>query len=102
MLGNNEYLTNSRELVRIEKEYLSNKLKEFDCFDVFPSVVNYLLIKMKKGCLSATELKRKLFDEGILIRDCSNFKGLNNRYFRIAVRTRKENSQLIAAMKRIL
>ena len=37
--------------------------------------------------------------KGILIRDCSNYRGLTKGYYRIAVKTEEENRQLIDAMK---
>ncbi len=39
---------------------------------------------------------------GILVRDCSTFPGLDSRYIRIAVRTRRENSRLIRALRKLL
>jgi threonine-phosphate decarboxylase len=44
-------------------------------------------------------LQKKLLQRGILIRDCSTFRGLNQDYVRVAVRTRKENIQLVKALK---
>ena len=35
----------------------------------------------------------------ILIRDCSNYQGLEKDYYRIAVKTRQENERLIAVMR---
>jgi len=47
-------------------------------------------------------LSRKLGHLGILIRDCSNFKGLDTHYFRVAVKKRKENLRLLALLKEVL
>ena len=41
----------------------------------------------------------KLKEHHILIRDCSNYRGLTEGYFRIAVKTRKDNRRLIKTMK---
>ena len=37
-----------------------------------------------------------------MIRDCSNFRGLNNNYIRVAVKTRKENQRLVHALERTM
>ena len=42
-----------------------------------------------------------LMDDKILIRDCSNFPGLTQGWYRIAVRSREENRQLIDALHQI-
>jgi cobyric acid synthase CobQ len=39
---------------------------------------------------------------GIAIRVCTSFQGLDERYFRIAVRTGEENAQLLAALREVL
>jgi threonine-phosphate decarboxylase len=37
--------------------------------------------------------------KGILIRDCSNFRGLDDGYIRIAVKSRRKNKKLIKILK---
>lgn len=65
----------------------------------FPSETNFILCCLPKG--SAAQLKDYLVEcEGILIRDASNFRGLSNRHFRIAVQTPDENDLLIKAIER--
>src|SRR6185369_11758105 len=66
---------------------------------VFPGAVNYLLLQIKCG-MTAAALQEKLLAERILIRDCSNFTGLDGRFFRVAVRTGEENDRLLGALER--
>jgi threonine-phosphate decarboxylase len=40
--------------------------------------------------------------KGILIRDCSNYHGLEDGDCRIAVKTHEENVELIKALKEVL
>ena len=42
---------------------------------------------------------RKVIKGKILIRDCGNYRGLSNGYYRIAVKTHKENEKLISQLK---
>jgi len=73
---------------------LTNDLNEIG-IETFPSYANYILFRDE----------RPLFDEllsrGILIRDCSDFRGLNKGYFRTAVKTFEENDVLIEALREI-
>ncbi|HEY5973311.1 MAG TPA: threonine-phosphate decarboxylase, partial [Geobacteraceae bacterium] len=55
---------------------------------------NYLLVELTDGT-SADALTARLRRERLLIRSCSNFPGLDSRFFRVAVRTRTENEQLL-------
>lgn len=43
-----------------------------------------------------------LLKEGILIRDCKNYRGLEKGYYRVAVKRHKENKKLMDAMRKIL
>ena len=52
---------------------------------VYPSRANYLL------CRSERPLFEALLEKRIAVRDCSNYPGLDGRYFRVAVRSRGDN-----------
>ncbi len=84
--------------VEQERTFLKEQLSLFPRLKVYPSRANFLLIEIDGGMTSA-ELKERLLQKWILIRDCANFIGLSNRFFRIAVRTRAENSRLIEHLK---
>jgi threonine-phosphate decarboxylase len=46
-------------------------------------------------------LTEKLRERGILIRDCGNYPGLTQGYYRVAVRKRNENTRLIKALREL-
>ncbi len=48
--------------------------------------------------LNNLDLKDEMIKHNILIRSCSNYEGLNNSFYRIAVRTREENEKIITAL----
>lgn len=87
-LADTEYLIKSREVIKTERKYLSEELKKLG-FTVFPSDANFILVKGEEG------LSGKLLERGILIRCCENFRGLDGRFYRIAVKTHAENAELI-------
>jgi threonine-phosphate decarboxylase len=57
---------------------------------------------LKSKYAKASLIKKKLVERGILIRDVSNFRYLDDRFFRVAIKRRKENERLIEALKGIL
>jgi len=60
-----------------------------------------MLVQLRIGKASA--LKDYLAGEhGILIRDASNFTGLNEQFFRIATQTPEENDRLVAAIAKFM
>jgi L-threonine-O-3-phosphate decarboxylase len=99
-LKDQEHLRVTRELIKKEKTQLLTELAEIKSFKIFQPDANFFFIDIRKSGLTATELKNKLLREGILIRDCTSFRGLDQYYIRVAVKTRVENEQLIEALKR--
>ncbi len=94
-----EFIKNSRLLISRSKRQLQEMLQEISWLKVYPSETNFFLIEITKRGLTSTELKEGLARKGLLIRDCSDFDGLNNRFFRVAVRRTEENKKLIEHLK---
>ena len=81
-----------------ECDYVGRRLTEMGGMEVWPSKTNFLLVQLRNGKASA--LKDYLAKEHqILIRDCSNFEGLDERFFRIAVQSPEENELLLSAIE---
>ena len=62
---------------------------------VYPSETNFLLLEILKKDLTSTKVTSKLAKKGFLVRDCKDFDGLDNKFFRITVRKPEENNKLI-------
>ena len=97
-----DYMARSRALVRQEREYLLSGLQSLPGLQSFPSMVNYLLVKITRPDWSAASLRTAVLSEKIIIRDASNFRGLDERFIRLAVRGREENQRLLQALGQFL
>lgn len=86
-----EYVRESVEFVCHERVWLAAELEK-QGIRVFPSGANYLFLKTDRP------LAKELLEQGILIRDCSNFRGLGAGYYRIAVKRRAENEKILRAI----
>ncbi len=84
--------------VRRERDFLVDSLSGFSHLKVYPSHTNFLLVEITNG-MTSSELKNRLLQQRIMIRDCSSFEGLSPFFFRIAIRTTEENKRLLAALK---
>jgi len=85
----------TKALVQSERAFLIEGLLRRG-MKVFGSRANFIFFKAGTETL-ASDLKKR----GILIRSCKNFRGLSKNFYRIAVRTRKENETLLAAVDEI-
>lgn len=75
------------------KNFLKEILKDFEVYD---SDANFFLVKLKG--LTAKEFQTKLEPFAILIRDCSNFDGLDESFVRIAVKSIEDLTKLQKAL----
>jgi threonine-phosphate decarboxylase len=94
-----EFIENTKETIAKNREALAKGLSEIEGLHVYPSVTNFLLVKITGGKLTSTMLKELLAQERILIRDCCTFMGLDDHYFRVTVRSAKDNQQLVEKIK---
>lgn len=88
-----DFVVKTRIYIAQEREYLSNELKRLK-FTVYDSQANYIFFEAPKNLWNLCE------KENILIRDCSNYRGLTKGYYRIAVKTRQENEELIRVLSK--
>lgn len=83
-----DYIEKTVDYTAKERAFLKAGLKRLGV-NVILGEANFLLI------FSETDLYEKLLEKGILIRDCRNFRGLSKGYYRIAVKSRRENEVLL-------
>lgn len=83
-----EYIKETVSYVSRQRRLLSDGLKKLG-FKVYKSDADFILFYSK------LPLYDILLNKGILIRDCSNYVGLSEGYFRVAVKTYDENVRLL-------
>ncbi|WP_363316730.1 histidinol-phosphate transaminase [uncultured Dysosmobacter sp.] len=94
-LEETEYVRTVRALIAEERPWFAEQLGKLG-LRVIPGEANYLLFQ------SETPLCEPLRQRGILLRSCGNYVGLDDTWYRTAVRTREENQRLAAALKEVL
>ncbi len=77
---------------------LQQQIAALSNFEVVPSNTNFFLVRIKNG--QASELQKFLIEKhGLLIRDASNFIGLNESWFRISIQNEEKNADLVDALR---
>lgn len=97
-LSDPDHVRRARRLIRTESEFLYGRISDMSGFECYVPAANFMLIRTR---LQSKTIQRRLLRRGILVRDCSSFRGLDGHHIRIAVRTRRENERLIGAMSNI-
>ena len=98
VIKNTSHLKKSNIIIKKELKYLEDNISILNGFECISSSTNFILIKTK---YDSTKLQTKLLKNKILIRDCKNFRGLDNYYIRIAVKSHKDNVKLVKALEKI-
>ena len=81
-----------------EAQRLHENISAIEGLMVMKSDTNFMLVFIEFA--EVLELKNWLIHHhGILIRDVSDFRGLDNHYFRIMARTKEDDNQLVAAIR---
>ena len=98
-LKDTEYQNKSRKLVAEECARFAKELRTISGFKVFEPTVNFILIHLGEEWENSAAFCARMRKKGFLLRDCSNYPGLDNMFVRVAVKTREENEEFMAALR---
>ena len=101
-LRDRDYQEASRRLLQVEQAFMKEALAAIPGIMVYGGSVNFLLCDVRETGLTSETLTARMRDAHILIRDCSNYPGLNDYYIRLAIRGREENKNVISSLKKCL
>ncbi len=97
-LDDRGYLEKSIETVKRGRIQLAQGL-ELLC-RMFPSEANFILIDVSPH--KASEVSESLLRKGIIVRDCTSFRGAGTSLIRITVGTKEQNEKVIDALGAVL
>lgn len=100
VMGDKQYIDKTRKYISQEKVRLWENLKSIPGIEPFYPEANFIFIKIA-GEVKVSTLVESLKKKGILIRDCSNYRFLDESFFRVAVKSREDNDILISALKEV-
>ena len=105
VLDDTEYIEKTLKWIVEEKIYMYEKLNEISGIKVYETEVNFITGKIDEKLfsegLNVKILREKMLEQGILIRDASNFKFLDEWFFRLAIKDRESNDRVIKVLKGI-
>lgn len=97
ILSDRAYQKQTRAWLKAEQDFLFEGLLAMSAFSVLRPTVNYIFFEFHGGF----DLRERLWEQKIFIRSCKNYHHLTQNHYRIAVRSRKENEQLLRALKEV-
>lgn len=94
-LKQGEFVEQTKEYIKNARTILIKGLEELG-FTVYESKVNYVFFR------TDIDIINPLVQKGILVRSCKNYNYLDDRYYRVAVKTIKDNEYLLSCLKEIV
>lgn len=103
-----DFIFNEDEYIRKSKEYFSkericmiNEINKIDGIKAFNSDANFILVRFENR--NVLDVKENLLKRaGLLIRDASNFIGLDSSFARVAIKNHEQNIVLVDALRSVL
>lgn len=90
------YKSETFRVIQHEKKVLEDGFELLN-ISYFPTDANFYLLRIK----NAKQVARALREKGILVRECSNFMGLDESHIRVAVKGNRDNMRLLKELSRL-
>ena len=95
-----DYDQKTREMIKQERIRVHHALGALRGITAYLSAANFILCRWHRTD-DLDDLLQHLLSQGLYVRDCRNFPGLDGNYFRLAVRSAAENDQLLESIASI-
>ena len=99
LFDDEQYITDTHEWLRGQQQFLWDSLSALAELTVWKPTANYIFFRCDRPKIN---LQHALLEYRILIRHCKNYPGLNENYYRVAIRSERENRCLVAALYQVL
>lgn len=100
ILADTQYLAQTGSFLSKEKKKLFSALNQINAIKIFPSEANFFLFKLIDDTPNLSDsFFKSLLTQGLIVRNCGNFSGLNNSFFRVAIQTEEKNQKLVQAIE---
>lgn len=95
MFTDREYINETRDLIHKERARVCDMLESCSNIKVYPPTANFVLIKVLKDDVSSVDLFDAAIRKGFMIRDCSTFPFLDQKFIRFCFMMPEQNTKLV-------
>ena len=98
MFSDEDYIKQTKELISSERSRIYAQLENCPDFKVYPPSANFLLAKIMRDDITSSDLFDRAIRHGLMIRDCSTFPFLDQKYIRFCFMNPKDNEKLLSCL----
>ena len=98
MFYDQKYIEDTRTLISSERSRICRILDRYPEIKYYTPHANFILLRILKENITSEELFEKTIRKGLMIRDCSSFPFLDNKYIRFCFMNPKDNDALLQVL----
>ncbi len=102
MFSDSEYINSTRDLISSERRRICERLDRCKYVKYYDPKANFILVKILKEDITANDVFETAIQKKLMIRDCSDFPFLNNKYFRFCLMLPNKNDELLEVIEELL
>ncbi|MEE1313846.1 MAG: histidinol-phosphate transaminase [Lachnospiraceae bacterium] len=102
MFSDHDYIHASKKFNEEERNYCRQQLDTMRHVKYYDSYGNFLLVKLLKEGITSYDVFVHCIKKGLMIRDCSDFAGLDETFIRFCFMSHEKNVELMDALKEFL
>ena len=95
MFRDQDYINETRTLIGTERSRIVSLLQTNPLLKVYEPKANFVLVRIQKETVSSMDLFEAAIRRGLMIRDCSTFPFLDNKYIRFCFMSPEKNDELL-------
>lgn len=103
MFSDHDYIEQTRNLISSERERIYRELLTWNNVKVYRPFANFILVRILREGVTSYDVFVHAIKRGLMLRDCSNFPGLEDEsFFRFCFMMPEKNQELIECLKELL
>ena len=96
MFKDEDYILKTRELINSERDRIYDIIKKSGLYKPYKPEANFILLKILDDSITSSDIFEKAIHEKMMIRDCSTFPILDDRYIRFCIMMPEDNDRLLS------
>lgn len=102
MFQDEEYIALTKTYIDSERERICKILSECKNVKFYPPTANFVLVKILKPTITSRDIFERAIVKGLMIRDCSSFNQLGDKYIRFCFMSKEKNDELLEILLDVL
>lgn len=95
MFADHDYIERTKQFTATERERLLQVLRKEPFLHVYEPIANFILIKILKDGVTSGAVFEHAIQSGLMLRDCSTFPGLEEKFIRFCFCLPEQNDKLV-------